>query len=1166
MTLIRIEQQNQSHQARLSFANGTNYDIAITPPFDSKQESQLEWYFEGFLKYPFMRETEAKQIGDSIRDYGEKLFEQLFSQRKAYADYQAALANGLSIEIIGNAAFHALHWESLKDPDRKLPLAVEFVLTRKPIDSATQRQTIQPQISPVLRVLLVTSRPNGKNDVGYRTISQPLLESIQNSRLPVQLDLLRPATYQALIQQLENCEKGFYHILHFDVHGSVLDYASLKNGVESGQLVFDSHYGTSKLAPYENEKAFLFLDGDDNTPHAVEANDIKDLLSQHGIPLVVLNACQSAKHKAEQGSSLGSLLMQAGIQGVLAMAYSVTVSAAALYVKTLYQQLLQHNDFNAAARRARFELFNDKQRNAYFNYRIELEDWLLPVVYQQQPIQLPLREFHAEEAADWYELQARQYQAPVTEYGFVGRDLDVLEIEKCLIQNNLLLIQGMGGAGKTTLLQHLMNWWQVTHFVEQVFYFGYDERAYTRQQILRPIAMQLLSDKELAFRFQPLSESAQQAFLVQKLRATRHCLILDNLESVTGQALAIPHCLTEKEQAELKAFIHALHGGKTLLLLGSRAEESWLKLPNRAYLLNGLDPEAASQLADKILKKQNALHYRTGEHKQALQTLLKLLAGFPLALQVVLANCKNQTPKQILTALQSGDAAIDFSKRDNSQSKTESILRCIEYSYSPLSAAAQALLLCLAPFKAVLYLPLLELYSEKLKAHAVLADLPFEQWQSVLTEAQQWGLITAHEMDGFINLQPTLSYFLSHRLQQDTARQQAIQTAFRELYDICGGQLYGLMNSKQPQEKLAGQVFTKLEYENLTVALQLALTAQVSIINFYNALEDYLDSQQAQQQGLELGQTVLAALESYPAVLLQGELDYEFVCVLDDLARYYLLLKRYREAEQSYQKALSIWKTNTRFEQSVIKTRSKSICQQLGYVALEQRQFPQAHAYYQQALAITIEFNYRYGQASIYHQLGSVAQEQRQFEVAHAYYQQALAIKIEFNDRYSQICTYHQLGTVAREQREFTQAYEYYQKALALMTEFNDSHGQASTYHELGKLSQEQRQFAQAHAYYQQALAIYIEFNDRHGQARIYHQLGHFAGLHENWQQAQSYSLQSLTIYDEYQDKHSLDMVLRNIKILYHKQPDPELAGQIAAILNCSAAEALAILQQDLED
>ncbi|WP_250530487.1 tetratricopeptide repeat protein, partial [Caballeronia sp. ATUFL_F1_KS4A] len=74
---------------------------------------------------------------------------------------------------------------------------------------------------------------------------------------------------------------------------------------------------------------------------------------------------------------------------------------------------------------------------------------------------------------------------------------------------------------------------------------------------------------------------------------------------------------------------------------------------------------------------------------------------------------------------------------------------------------------------------------------------------------------------------------------------------------------------------------------------------------------------------------------------------------------------------------------------------------QLGIVAEAQRQWPQAEQYYQQALAIYIEFNDRYQQAGTYHQLGTVAEEQQQHGPARVAFQKALAIFVEHDDRES---------------------------------------------------------------------------------------------------------------------------------------------------------------------
>ncbi len=81
-----------------------------------------------------------------------------------------------------------------------------------------------------------------------------------------------------------------------------------------------------------------------------------------------------------------------------------------------------------------------------------------------------------------------------------------------------------------------------------------------------------------------------------------------------------------------------------------------------------------------------------------------------------------------------------------------------------------------------------------------------------------------------------------------------------------------------------------------------------------------------------------------------------------------------------------------------------------------------------------------------------VAQEQRQWAQAEGYYRQALAINIEFNDRYEQASTYHQLGTMAQAQRQWAQAREYYLQALTTYQTFQDTHNGGIVSQSLGRL------------------------------------------------------------------------------------------------------------------
>ncbi len=1069
MATIRIQERaggTDEFQATISFNNGPEYALTIKNPFAQEEDDQLAWYFERYLRFPFTDQVKAREAAGSIARYGESLFKQVFEENhNVYARYKAAVQAGLStvqFEIAGSPLFHTLHWEALKDPELRLPLALQATMVRKNLNPSTIEASVRP--SPTINLLIVTARPSGRSDVGYRTISRPLVEALRQANLPVQINILRPGTYKALENHLRQTsaqqQEGYYQVIHFDLHGATLTYEQLQQAQEASRHLYNERYGRSDIQPYEGVKAFLAFEGAEGTQvDRVEASELADLLVTHQVPVAILNACQSGKQIGESETSLGSRLMQAGVQLVLAMGYSVTVSAAELLMQTLYQHLFAGEELSAAIRHARIELYNHKARRAYFEQQIDLEDWLLPVVYQNQPVQVQPREFTPGERAAWFERKAEEqrYNPPEPHYGFVGRDLDILEIERrLLLKRNLLLVRGMGGAGKTTLLRHLGAWWHTTGFVERVFYFGYDEKAWTLEQIMMEMAQQLYGPQYYT-NFQPLSLAARQAMLAHELRSANHLLILDNLESITGAELAIQHTLPPAEQDRLRSFLADLAKGRTLVLLGSRGGEDWLAkgtFDDNVYELPGLDPEAASTLADRILEKHNATKYR---EETDFQKLLKLLDGFPLALEVILANLARQAPGEVLAALQAGDVKLDT---PGSQEKTESILRCIDYSHSNLSPEAQQLLLCLAPFTSVIWLDPLDDYTEQLRQQPALASLPFERWPEVLREAQNWGLLSPDPaIPSFLRLlrlQPIFPYFLRSRLQEPAQAEmkQAVERAFRDYYRRLGATMHSWLTSQDGQERQLGQFLAGLEYENLVTGLNLALDAQASIAGYYNALLNYLEAKQDPRRSLALFQSILDRFERYPAEKLAGPLGVEFINVLGTTANLQLELKQYAAAESSYQRILRLVPQLRQLDHEEAQKLQALAYHQLGIVAQQQGQWAQAEQYYQQALQLKIEFNDRYSQAGTYGQLGTVAKEQHQWEQAEQYYQQALQIFIEFNDRYSQAKTYHNLGILEREREQWMQAREYLLRALEIYVTYQDQERIDQTLYHLALLGQ----------------------------------------------------------------------------------------------------------------
>ena len=1159
-------------------ALGESEPLTVENPASKEQERELEWYFEEWLNFPFTDKARAERAAEIIRAYGESLFAQVFrSDPDVYVEYRSAMGRGgVTLQVIGSPEFHALHWEALKDPNQPHPLAVDQPVVRKNHKAVVDPARVAE--APELRVLLVTARPSGRKDVGYRTISRPLIEELETGKLPATIDIVRPGSFRALLQHLEATRNehgdGYYHMLHLDLHGAVLtweEYQHISEQAASSSAHLFKGYGCSPVEPYDDERAFLmFEDGDShdgNGGELVSAEDIANQLWLHQIPVVALNACQSGKQAGGTATetSLGSRLLQSGAQLVIAMGYSVTVSAARLFMTRFYQELLAGREPATAIRSARLELFRDKARKGAYNREIDLEDWMLPVIYQNTPVQ-----FRFSAAAPGVASAVPRYPKPATAYGFFGRDLDVLEIERRLLKRgNLLLVQGMGGAGKSTLLHHLGWWWQKTRFVEQVFYFGYDLKAYRLPMIIAAIGEQL--GLPLTGRMQEDRHEVTRC-----LKSSRHLLMLDNMESITGERLSIPNTLNDAERQELKGFLRELLDGKTLVLLGSRGNEEWLQ-PNplnrhRIYDLPGLDDEASSQLADRILRDIGAPNYPDQpEHRDAFLRLLLLLGGYPLAMEVVLSNLARSTPAEVLQRLEAADIKLD--NQSATAGKTDSIIKCIDYSHSNLSEPARQLLLTLAPFKGVVNKKLLGIYSERLLAQPALAGLPCEKWDEVLKEAEKMGLLKPHENEGladfgYLSLQPVFPFFLKSRLNDpaQAERKEAIETAFREHYEGIGQALRELTDSKEADQQQVGYALIGVEYENLYTALQIALRQQKSIGSVFYRLSYYLDKSQQHQQGLELGRQVMQGLERWPEELIQGQIGREFVGVLcDSIGKKFYRMQQFQEAEVAYSKALELWDGMT-IPSSEQKGKGRAtILHQLGAVAQDQRKYAEAERYYKDALAIKIEYNARYEQASTLGQLGRVAEEQRKYEEAEGYYKEALGILIEYTDRFKQASVLHNLGAVVQEQRKYEDAEGYYKEALGIYVEFNDRYEQASTLHQLGRVAQEQRKYEDAEGYYKEALAIQIEYNARYEQASTLGQLGRLAEEQQQWDEAQAYALEAAELFVEFNDQYSLAIVLGTLVRIWRATKDRGIIEKVAALLNSSAAECEAMFDEAAE-
>ena len=109
----------------------------------------------------------------------------------------------------------------------------------------------------LFQILLVISRPKGDRDIPSGAVSRPLIEALRPLGSCIKLEVLRPPTFEALVEKLNEIS-GYYNLVHFDCHGS------FEHGNSNVNLI---RYGVMK-----NHGCLIFERGDES--HCVNSQDL----------------------------------------------------------------------------------------------------------------------------------------------------------------------------------------------------------------------------------------------------------------------------------------------------------------------------------------------------------------------------------------------------------------------------------------------------------------------------------------------------------------------------------------------------------------------------------------------------------------------------------------------------------------------------------------------------------------------------------------------------------------------------------------------------------------------------------------------------------------------------------------------------------------------------
>jgi hypothetical protein len=201
-------------------SNILSHQIHITDPFSKNQEDDLKWYLENRKDDPFA-EKRAMTAERSLEFYAKNLFEQL---KPAFVQIGLDVASKqVCLAISGrndDQSIHCLHWETLEHP--VLPCKICVYRTQEETNIEASKDP--PSKKTSLNLLFMTARRLNEPDVDQRLILRPVLGFIAgiSSTMPIDFDVVRPGTFEALELWLSQ-RKGHYDLVHFDVHGRVIN-------------------------------------------------------------------------------------------------------------------------------------------------------------------------------------------------------------------------------------------------------------------------------------------------------------------------------------------------------------------------------------------------------------------------------------------------------------------------------------------------------------------------------------------------------------------------------------------------------------------------------------------------------------------------------------------------------------------------------------------------------------------------------------------------------------------------------------------------------------------------------------------------------------------------------------------------------------------------------
>jgi hypothetical protein len=277
--------------------------------------------------------------------------------RSAIEKSQAAsLPLHVRLHVTAPARYHAVSWETLRDPKTGNRIALEAGVLMSRYLSSPNWQPIQAHQQHKLKALIVVAGPADIEQYapgGRALLAVDVDAEVARAREALTgLQIVSPLTHEraGLEPMLRTLEKERADVLYLVCHGALIA-----------------------------DVPQLYLETPEQTVDVVNGRRLVELIaaSQHQPTVAMLCSCQSATRGNElwsdddgQLSALGPRLAEAGVAGVVAMQGNVTMETASEFAPAFFKDLADHGVLDRAMAAARRVI--ERRR-----------DWWVPVLYSR---------------------------------------------------------------------------------------------------------------------------------------------------------------------------------------------------------------------------------------------------------------------------------------------------------------------------------------------------------------------------------------------------------------------------------------------------------------------------------------------------------------------------------------------------------------------------------------------------------------------------------------------------------------------------------------------------------------------------------------------------------------------------------------------------------------